>query len=79
MRFFARVFDTACPRSRTLTMPDPDEQNRRPRGSLVALGVVFVLFVVGWLLVRALHQGEKLQDCLLSGRTNCAPIAAPRR
>lgn len=60
-------------------MPDPDEQNPTRRGSLIALAVIAVLLVVGWLLVRELYQGEKLQDCLLSGRTNCAPIAAPPR
>lgn len=60
-------------------MPDPDDQNHGRRRSLIALGVIVLLFVVGWLLVRELYQSEKLQDCLLSGRTNCAPIPAPAR
>jgi hypothetical protein len=60
-------------------MPDADEQNQSRRRSLIALAVVVALFVVGWVLVRELYQSEKLQDCLLSGRTNCAPIAAPTR
>jgi hypothetical protein len=60
-------------------MPDQDEQDRRRRGSLIALAAVVALFVVSWILVRELHQSEKLQDCLLSGRTNCAPIGGPAR
>ena len=60
-------------------MSNPDEQNRSRRRSLIGLAVVVALFVVGWLLMRELQQSEQLQDCLLSGRTNCAPIEAPLR
>lgn len=60
-------------------MPNHDEQSRSGRASFIALAVVVVLFVVAWVLVRELYQSEKLQDCLLSGRTNCAPIEAPER
>jgi hypothetical protein len=49
-----------------------DSSNRR--GPLVALGVVVLLFAVGWYLARELSASSKLQDCLMSGRTNCAPI-----
>jgi hypothetical protein len=38
---------------------------------LVALGVVGAL-----LLVRELRRSAALQDCVLTGRTNCAPIDA---
>ncbi len=58
-------------------MPDPDEQDRSRRRSLLALAVVVALFALSLVLVRELYQGEKLQDCLMSGRTNCAPIEAP--
>lgn len=58
-------------------MPDPDEQNRSRRRSLLALAVVVALFALSLVLVRELYQGEKLQDCLMSGRTNCAPIETP--
>jgi hypothetical protein len=53
-------------------MPDRDNQTRR--GPLIALGVVVLLFVIGWILARELYSSGKLEDCLLSGRTNCAPI-----
>jgi hypothetical protein len=55
-------------------MPDNDRENRSQRGALVALGVVVFLFVVGWILARELYSDSKLEDCLMSGRTNCAPI-----
>jgi hypothetical protein len=55
-------------------MPDDNDTNPSRRGPLVALGVVVVLFVVGWLLAHELYANGKLEDCLMSGRTNCAPI-----
>jgi hypothetical protein len=51
----------------------PDGSQRR---SLIALGVVVALFLVGWLLAHELYASGKLEDCLMSGRTNCAPIEA---
>jgi hypothetical protein len=49
------------------------------RGPLVALGVIALVAVVGWLLFRELSASSRLQDCLLSGRTNCAPIERSTR
>jgi hypothetical protein len=49
-----------------------DSANQRV--SLIALGVVIVLFVIGWLLTRELYSNQKIEDCVLSGRTNCVPI-----
>lgn len=60
-------------------MADRQGQNDNRRGPLIALGVVVVLFVVGWLLAHELYSSGKLEDCLLSGRTNCAPIEVPNR
>ncbi len=56
-----------------MTADNHDDGNRR--GPLVALGVVVLLFAVGWFLARELYTNGKLEDCLMSGRTNCAPIA----
>jgi hypothetical protein len=53
---------------------DDDSENGNRRGPLVALGVVVLLFAVGWYLAHELSASSKLQDCLMSGRTNCAPI-----
>ena len=58
-------------------MADHDGPNGNRRGPLIALGVVVFLFVIGWLLAHELYNSGRLEDCLLSGRTNCAPIQAP--
>jgi hypothetical protein len=55
-------------------MASGNEEDGNQRGPLVALGVVVVLFAVGWFLARELYSSGKLEDCLMSGRTNCAPI-----
>jgi hypothetical protein len=46
----------------------------RRYGTLIALAVVLVLAGVGWLVVRQLMADAKLQDCVMSGRKNCAPV-----
>jgi hypothetical protein len=53
---------------------NPDRDNTNRRASLVALGVVVVLFVLGWILTRELYSNQKIEDCVLSGRTNCVTI-----
>jgi hypothetical protein len=60
-------------------MPTNNEEDGNRRGPLVALGVVIVLFAVGWLLARELYANGKLEDCLMSGRSNCAPIDTQSR
>jgi hypothetical protein len=52
----------------------PRLENTNRRASLVALGVVVVLFVIGWILTRELYSNQKIEDCVLSGRTNCVTI-----
>ena len=44
------------------------------RGALIGLGVVLVLVVVGWVVTHVLRNTARVQDCVMSGRTNCAPI-----
>jgi hypothetical protein len=55
-------------------MADNESQNANQRRSMIALGIVVVLFVVGWVLAHELYADGKLEDCLLSGRTNCQPM-----
>jgi hypothetical protein len=55
-------------------MADRDRRPDSRRGPLIALGVVVFLFVVGWLLAHELYANGKLEDCLMSGRTNCQPV-----
>jgi hypothetical protein len=58
-------------------MADHDDQKASQRRSTVALGVVIVLFVVGWILAHELYSNGKIEDCVMSGRTNCVPIETP--
>ena len=46
---------------------------------MIALGIVVFLFVVGWILAHELYANEKIEDCILSGRTNCVPIDTQSR
>lgn len=55
-------------------MTDRDSQKGNQRRSMVALGVVIALFVVGWILAHELYANGKIEDCVMSGRTNCMPI-----
>ena len=66
-------------RARRRAMPaiDPAAERRRIRTNIAALVFAALLIAVGWILVQKLGQSARLQDCLMSGRTNCAPIAAP--
>jgi hypothetical protein len=50
--------------------PAPDPR----RAALITLGVLCVLVVGGLVLAHALRSSARLQDCVMSGRTNCAPI-----
>jgi hypothetical protein len=54
------------------------EQEGRVTSSLAGLAFVLVLVIVGLFLVRVLKQQSELEDCLMSGRTNCAPIETTR-
>lgn len=56
---------------------DPGDR-ARARANIAALLFAAVLVLVGWLLVHKLGQNAKMEDCLMSGRTNCNPIAMPR-
>jgi hypothetical protein len=48
------------------------------RSALIAIAAVALLAAIGWYLAHALSESARLQDCLLSGRTNCAPLELPR-
>jgi hypothetical protein len=55
---------------------DRDSDDRRT-AALMGLAVVLSLAIAGVVLVRDLSSAAKLEDCLMSGRTNCAPIEVP--
>ena len=61
-------------------MADPQDDDHEPeshRPALIGLVVVLALVVVAYFLVNALRKNANLEDCLMSGRSNCAPIETP--
>jgi hypothetical protein len=56
-----------------------DEVAERRSRALVGLIIILSLAVLGVLLVRGLRDKSRLEDCLMAGRTNCAPIEVPLR
>ena len=61
-----------------MARPPDDQGGERSRsGAVVGLVVVLALVVAAVYLVHALHKESQLEDCLMSGRTNCAPIETP--
>ena len=60
-------------------MTDPnqgDGDNRR--GAMAGRVIAIVLLAVGIWLARDLGAASKMQDCLMSGRTNCNTIEPAR-
>jgi hypothetical protein len=51
----------------------------RRTAALAGLAIVLALAIAALLLVRELRKESALEDCLMSGRSNCAPIEAPPR
>jgi hypothetical protein len=44
------------------------------RSALIGLIIVLVLLGGGLWLIHVLRAASQLQDCVMSGRSNCAPI-----
>ena len=59
-------------------MIDPEDQGDNRRGAIVGLIIAGVLLAVGIWLARDLTAASRLQDCVLSGRTNCNVIEPAR-
>jgi hypothetical protein len=60
------------------TMTDPEQGGNR-RAAIAGLAIAVVLLAVGLWLAHELTGSSKMQDCLMSGRTNCNVIDAPTR
>ena len=54
-------------------MNEPEPRDTR-KPAIAGLAIAIVLLVVGWWLARELTAASKMQDCLMSGRTNCNQI-----
>jgi hypothetical protein len=58
--------------------PDLESHRRQDanshRAAIVGLIICLVLVLGGLLLVYKLKAMSELQDCVMQGRTNCAPV-----
>jgi len=60
--------------------PMPEQEPEDPRGpnkrwrAPVGLSIILLLVLLGLFLVHKLRVMSQIQDCVMSGRTNCAPI-----
>jgi hypothetical protein len=59
--------------------PEDEREPESRRPAIIGLIVVLALVVAGYLLFTALRQNGQLEDCLMSGRHNCAPVETPAR
>jgi len=55
------------------------QDEARQTAALMGVVVILVLAIAGVVLVRELGKSTKFEDCLMSGRRNCAPIEVPMR
>ena len=60
-----------------MTEPDPDPSDNRA-GAVAGLLIAVVLLALGIWLARDLTAASKMQDCVMSGRTNCNVIEPAR-
>ncbi len=53
---------------------DDEENGRTAPFGWVSLVIIVTLVVGTWFLIQELSASSKMQDCIQSGRRNCAPI-----
>jgi len=56
--------------------PDDPQLPGKRRGAMVGLIIVLALVGGGLYLVHVIRGMSNIQDCVMSGRTNCAPISS---
>ena len=74
--------DARAPAASSEHVPVPDEEHDEDNKSnrpLIALAFLLVLAIGGWLLISKLMDANSVQDCVMSGRRNCAPIDTATR
>jgi hypothetical protein len=59
------------------SQPNPPSADNR-RGAIAGLIIAAVILGVGLWLARDLTAASKMQDCLMSGRSNCNVIEPAR-
>jgi hypothetical protein len=56
---------------------DDDDGGGSRRGALIGLVVTALLVIAGYYLMTVLRDQGKMEDCLMAGRSNCAPVDIP--
>lgn len=51
-----------------------EDPGPHPYRALIGLAAIVVGILAVLFIIDRLHQAAQLQDCVQSGRTNCAPI-----
>ena len=64
-------------RSRKDAMAD-EEPKGGPLRAIVGLGLILILILAVLFILQQLRNASSIQDCVASGRTNCAPISSGR-
>jgi hypothetical protein len=59
-------------------MAEDDPKGGGPLRAVVGLGLIVALVVVVLFVMQQLRHASAIQDCVASGRTNCAPISSGR-
>ncbi len=62
-----------------MTNHQPSDEAPNRKGPVIALVLVVMLLLGGILLQRTLRSTGKMEDCLMSGRSNCAPVATDQK
>jgi hypothetical protein len=57
---------------------EPDDYRQRMVNNVLALAAILVLGAIGIWLATSIAELRKNQDCVLSGRRDCAPAVAPQ-
>lgn len=58
--------------------PPKSQSGDHRRGAIAGLIIALLILGIGWWLARDLTAASKMQDCLMSGRTNCNVIEPAR-
>jgi hypothetical protein len=56
-----------------------EDPGPNPRRALIGLIAIVALIGAVLFIMHRLNQAAQIQDCVSSGRTNCAPIETPAR
>ena len=57
-------------------MMDDEDPSPSRRGAIATLVLLAVAVIAAIFIINRLHSMSSMQDCVMSGRTNCAPISS---